>query len=1043
MNNRKEMLQILLHTIKTEKKQMKKAAWNLALIGLFLASVYSITAQADPTKPSPSIGLTRMGVQSNVTADGNLIYYPDGKILVAQASPGGQRYVLVPVTYTNCNDSIPIYSFTFSVLYNPLALQAVGVQKNGPDPFDNLCFAKNFNIYYNDAPNTSVPAGFPSNLQQRLTITASSSIPLGLTSPSNSIPPYDCRKQDTVDLLYIRFLLKSNATTIPTASLLTIPNDTLSLLWNNWSPKTLYPGGAFSDQYFGLCGPDEIDWTGSVRDGGNYNTGRGTGNLVITNQPGIDLSYTYLDVSLLDEYDDVLRNFMYADSGTSAFQRVQSLDVIDSVPDTRIQNLVIQSDEPWLGIGDNQFGSGTTQYTVDLLDYTGDPLNRSQQLFIIVDVTYFEGNNPQGIALPSGLYKGVLTFTNDQTGNVPEKLTVPFIWQRNPDEGGVPIINPTGNPLSAEPNSGMHVLVMNSAQAPDTTLLTFGTGVGATDGVDSIFGESQLAAPPSNSSFWAYWYPPDSATSSTFFGMGDESDIHNYVVPSGLIYNSVSRDIRAYNPDTSIVYLCRYNISPSQFPVVVQWDLNEFPQGSRLILRDTLNGSRFSVDMRHATSGGGTIQSFTINDRTLSSFVIEYTPGTSESTPGIVDGWNLLSLPVFSPDPVVHDLFPDALNNYTAFLYFQNNYQQVSSLVFGRGYFVRFGSIITGLDTEVTGVRKFTIGDSDNVTVSDGWNAIGCISQPIQTFPANAFQNGITQGISFDPIGNNPTPVALNDAIWEYTNDAGYSEVLAMYPGRGYFVNIKGTGYLVENPTAPPVMQQGSGTPIGKDVADLNILLNQISVHDNAGRCSNPLYFGSTSAKININNYLLPPTPPSPLFDVRFATNSIAEPNVSSAGSILKIQTSDYPVVISAENISGNYEVTDLKGNVLGEFTDGNSGAITITNPKIQQVVLMAKSVTTSGNAQQLPTTESMTQNYPNPFSNLGTDFFYSVPTNEFVTVKVFNALGQEIQTLVNESIDPGTYKLHFDASNLPNGVYYYKMTAGGYTATNKMILMR
>ena len=110
---------------------MKKTARNIAFTSVFLAVVFSMSAFADPGKPSPAIGLTREGTQSNILSDGNLISYPEGKILVAEAPPGGQRYILIPVVYTNCNDSIPIYSFTFSVLYNPLALQAVGVQKNG------------------------------------------------------------------------------------------------------------------------------------------------------------------------------------------------------------------------------------------------------------------------------------------------------------------------------------------------------------------------------------------------------------------------------------------------------------------------------------------------------------------------------------------------------------------------------------------------------------------------------------------------------------------------------------------------------------------------------------------------------------------------------------------------------------------------------------------------------------------------------------------------------------------------------------------------
>ncbi len=81
-------------------------------------------------------------------------------------------------------------------------------------------------------------------------------------------------------------------------------------------------------------------------------------------------------------------------------------------------------------------------------------------------------------------------------------------------------------------------------------------------------------------------------------------------------------------------------------------------------------------------------------------------------------------------------------------------------------------------------------------------------------------------------------------------------------------------------------------------------------------------------------------------------------------------------------------------------------------------------------------------QNYPNPF-NPTTTIRFSVPAKELVTLKVFNVLGQEVMTLVNKEMSAGSYKVNFDASNLPTGVYIYKMTAGKFSATKKMILLK
>ncbi len=88
------------------------------------------------------------------------------------------------------------------------------------------------------------------------------------------------------------------------------------------------------------------------------------------------------------------------------------------------------------------------------------------------------------------------------------------------------------------------------------------------------------------------------------------------------------------------------------------------------------------------------------------------------------------------------------------------------------------------------------------------------------------------------------------------------------------------------------------------------------------------------------------------------------------------------------------------------------------------------------------PVKFSLEQNYPNPF-NPTTAIKYSIPQSSKVTIKVFDVLGNEIQTLVNEEKSAGSYELNWNASNLSSGVYYYQMTAGNYISTRKMILLR
>jgi M6 family metalloprotease-like protein len=83
-----------------------------------------------------------------------------------------------------------------------------------------------------------------------------------------------------------------------------------------------------------------------------------------------------------------------------------------------------------------------------------------------------------------------------------------------------------------------------------------------------------------------------------------------------------------------------------------------------------------------------------------------------------------------------------------------------------------------------------------------------------------------------------------------------------------------------------------------------------------------------------------------------------------------------------------------------------------------------------------------LSQNYPNPF-NPSTTIRYSVPISEFVSLKIYDALGNEVATLVNEEKPAGNYEVDFNAAGFSSGIYFYKLQAGSFVATKKMILMK
>lgn len=89
-----------------------------------------------------------------------------------------------------------------------------------------------------------------------------------------------------------------------------------------------------------------------------------------------------------------------------------------------------------------------------------------------------------------------------------------------------------------------------------------------------------------------------------------------------------------------------------------------------------------------------------------------------------------------------------------------------------------------------------------------------------------------------------------------------------------------------------------------------------------------------------------------------------------------------------------------------------------------------------------IPVEYSLGQNYPNPF-NPTTQINYSIKEEGLVQLKVYDILGKEIATLVNEPKEVGYYSVDFDASKLPSGVYIYQLTTTGFTQARKMILTK
>jgi len=95
-----------------------------------------------------------------------------------------------------------------------------------------------------------------------------------------------------------------------------------------------------------------------------------------------------------------------------------------------------------------------------------------------------------------------------------------------------------------------------------------------------------------------------------------------------------------------------------------------------------------------------------------------------------------------------------------------------------------------------------------------------------------------------------------------------------------------------------------------------------------------------------------------------------------------------------------------------------------------------------AGSVASLPTQSSLMQNYPNPF-NPSTHISYNVASLGMISLKVYDLLGREVETLVNEVKAQGSYAATFNATNRPSGVYFCRLQAGTYSSTKKLILLK
>ena len=135
------------------------------------------------------------------------------------------------------------------------------------------------------------------------------------------------------------------------------------------------------------------------------------------------------------------------------------------------------------------------------------------------------------------------------------------------------------------------------------------------------------------------------------------------------------------------------------------------------------------------------------------------------------------------------------------------------------------------------------------------------------------------------------------------------------------------------------------------------------------------------------------------------------------------------------------YDNTDF--DMVHDLTSAQAANILVFGAAIVNCPIVKVSPATGIEEEHVqPSSYELSQNYPNPF-NPTTTIGYKIPESELVTLKVYNILGKEVATLVNEVKPAGEYEIKFGSSSLVSGVYYYQLKAGNLVETKKMILLK
>ena len=375
-------------------------------------------------------------------------------------------------------------------------------------------------------------------------------------------------------------------------------------------------------------------------------------------------------------------------------------------------------------------------------------------------------------------------------------------------------------------------------------------------------------------------------------------------------------------------------------------------------------------------------------------------------------GWNMVGLPIFAGGYPYYYMFgidlngdgvPDTPAATAGTLYsFDGSYNPEEAMEPGQGYWLRFDTPCC--DPAIYGVPGHPLMGYDILTrtieLSEGWNMI----------------SGISVSAGPDDI-DDPGDILVDGSAYGFSGT--YYPAETAEPGQGYWVRANADGAIT--------IAIGAGEA-GKKVEPVDYLknANYLTITNGDDLKGMPLHFGATVPENEQIRYGLPPLPPAGAFDTRFSddmryTEDMGTIEIMNNTESLSI---DYYVVNQEKwTLTINGEEHLLEGSGVIEL-DGTVNSVTLRKEGT------------------VPGSFSLKQNYPNPF-NPTTQIAFELPETQTVNITVWNLTGQQVETVHTGELNAGLHSYSFDGSQLASGAYIYRIDAGPYQATKKMLLMK